>query len=232
MNDQSAQSCSFCGYLFEDFATGAAVNSTSPSKNNVENDKPGELNTVPNSFEQSADSTSFTPASNSGQSPYFVVKKSIFSSIASMVVYLGFLLLVSVSSGFSIYSVALVLVFILVSIIPNLYTPRRYEFYDSSMVMHRTVGADKEIPYSELSFLDSPMGGGRQQIVLSQSGGQRRRPIIIGKNPSSEQLGMDLKTFLNMKLNKNPARNAIPDKIGSKDQQDSTNEDPGSSLSP
>ncbi len=99
---------------------------------------------------------------------------------------------------------------VLVAVVPALFSPRRFEFYDDAIKIHKILGGDSEIPYSNISLLDYPARGRSQQVVLSIAG--QRRPLVIGKNPTNQSLGMDLKQFLNSKLKKpEPAGNSGSD---------------------
>jgi hypothetical protein len=133
----------------------------------------------------------------------YVVSRSILGSIIPAIVYLVLIFSIGLFSGFTLYSIVLVIVFMLIAVIPGLFTPRRFEFYDSSLKTHKTVGGDTEIPYSDLKLVDNQFRGRGNQILLSVAG--QRRPLIIGKNPTNQSLGMDLKQFLTSKLKKTPA---------------------------
>ena len=209
MNDQTAQSCSFCGYLFEDYGTGT-VNQSSPPK--MDSTSTSDLNTVPET-QNPASTGTFTSTTGA---PLFVVGRSILGALVPSIAYLVFIVAIALFSAFSLYSVVLVLFFIVAAVIPSLMAPRRFEFYDDSLKVHKTIGRDSEFPYSSVSMLDYPNRGRRQQMVLSVVG--QRRPLIIGKNPSNAQLGMDLKQFLNSKLNK-------PKSGSSSEQENSTSPD-------
>ncbi len=203
MNDQNAQSCSFCGYLFEDYGTGTVTGmspspvTTGTTDNNLNAvPEPSNLDATPLS---SYTSPSSSPAALGGTALY-VVSKSLLGSIIPALVYLFLIGSIGLFSGFSYYSIFLVVIFMLIAIVPGLFSPRRFEFYDNYLKTHKTIGGDSEIQYSELSLADYPTRGRSQQIVLSVAG--QRRPIILGKNPTNQQLGMDLRQFLNSKLKK------------------------------
>jgi len=200
VNDQSAQSCTFCGYLFEDYGTGTV----SPPKASaqVENDiKP---NTSPLTVDQnSAPMNTYAPSAMSGGAPLYLVSKSLLSSVVPALVYLVFIGFVGLSSGFSLYTILLIVFFMVVALVPALLSPRRFEFYEDSLKIHKTIGGDSEVMYSNLTMVDYPTRGRNPQIVLSAEG--QRRPIVIAKNPTNQNLGMDLKQFLTTKLKKTPS---------------------------
>jgi hypothetical protein len=205
MNDQSAQSCSFCGYLFEDYGTGTVGGTTpppiSPPSSNTASTVDGNFNTIPAVSESDSNSgPSYASVPNSSGSPIFVVSKSIWGTIAPTLIYLFLIGSVGFFSSFSVFTLLLVVFFIVVAVIPGLMQPRRFEFYDNSLKVHRTIGGDSELAYSNVSVVDYPARGRSQQTVLSVTG--QRRPLVIGKNPSNKELGMDLKQFLNSKLKK------------------------------
>lgn len=196
MNDANVQSCTFCGYLFENYGTGTV---SGPKANQTADPS---LNTVQPQPDQNVPPVSGSYSSISPGTSLYTVSRSLVGSLIPALLYLFFIGSVGLFSGFNIYSILLVVFFVLVAVIPALYTPRLFEFYDDHLRIHKTVGKDSEIPYSDLTMVDNPVRARGQQIVLSASG--QRRPIVISKNPSNQQLGMDLKTFLNSKLKKNP----------------------------
>ncbi len=151
----------------------------------------------------------------------FLVSKSLLSMVVPSLVYLVFIGFVGLSSGFSIYTVVLVAFFLLVALVPALLSPRRFEFYDDSLKIQKTIGKGSEYPYSEMTLLDPPARGRGQQIVLSVTG--QRRPIVIPKNPTSQNLNMDLRQFLSGKLKKPPtpgnsANTSTPDQNETNDE--------------
>ena len=221
INDASAQSCSFCGYLFEDYGTGT-VNPPKTSQSQVAENQ---FNTSSQDQEPTSIpsvSTSANPGISS-ETAVFVVSRSILSTIVPSLAYLLFIGFVGLSSGFSLYTILLIGFFLVVALVPALLAPRRFEFYDDSLKIHKTIGGDSEIPYSELSLVEySPRARG-QQIVLSATG--RRRPIVIPKNPTNQGLNMDLKQFLTGKLKKAPAPGS-KESASPTNQQGTENENP------
>ena len=198
MNDQSAQSCTFCGYLFEDYGTGTVSATPAKSEANLKVDQ--NLNTVPPSTSEGVNPGSYASTPVSTGTALYVVKKSLLTSIVPALIYLFFIGSVGLFSGYDLYSILLVVFLVLVAVVPALFAPRRFEFYDDSMKIHKIVGKESEISYSNLTLLDYPARGRGQQVVLSAAG--QRRPLVIGKNPTNQSLGMDLKQFLNSKLKK------------------------------
>jgi hypothetical protein len=197
VNDQSAQSCTFCGYLFEDYGTGTV----SPPKaaSPVENDN--KLNAMPLSTDQnSVPKNTYAPSAMSTGAPLYLVSKSLLSSVVPALVYLIFIGFVGLSSGFSLYTIGLIAFFMVIALVPALLSPSRFEFYEDSLKVHKTIGGDSEVMYSNLTLVDYPTRGRSPQIVLSAEG--QRRPIVIGKNPTNQNLGMDLKQFLTTKVKK------------------------------
>ena len=201
LNAQDAQSCKYCGYIFEDFSNTGTSNTTppqwpQPSSNNFAATPPADA--IPNQ-----------PTVSTG-SPLFVVSRSMLSSLAPGIVYLVFVAIFSVASGFSIYSLGVIVIFILVATVPVLFTPRKYEFYDGSLRITKIIGGTSEIPYSDLEIQDYPMKR-RPRIILSVAG--QRRSIIIPGNPTSAELGEDLNQFLHKKLKRydpNPRSQPTP----------------------
>jgi len=200
MNDQNAQSCSFCGYIFEDFGSGTVSSGSASSSNDtsasIQNDN---INKVPTPADQVSTIPSSTSTVSTG-SPLFVVTRSFLATILPSLIYLFLIFAVGIYSGFSYYSILLVVLFLIIAVLPSLFSPRRFEFYDNSLKTHKIIGGDAEIPYSSLTMLDSPIRGRSQQIALSVAG--QRRPIVINKNPKNQDLGVDLRQFLTSKLKK------------------------------
>ncbi|MDA4129959.1 MAG: hypothetical protein OK457_04235 [Thaumarchaeota archaeon] len=209
-NAQSANACKFCGYIFEDFKT-AGLSSTdgniAPPASKVSVDE--NLNTVPtnsnveNFPDISTSSTSPVSSINTGAA-VFVVSKSLLTSILPSLAYLVFVLLVTLSSGLNLYTLGIFVFFIAVAVLPQLFTPRRFEFYDDRVRVHKIIGGDSEIPYSDLTYSFFSRGK-RSQIVLS-SLTRRRQQLAIPSNPINKDLGMDLNKFLETKMKKPEAK--------------------------
>jgi hypothetical protein len=219
INDASAQSCTFCGYLFEDYGTGTV----SPPK---AESPPASDNTISTPMEQiPAPPASYTSPVISGGAPLFLVSKTLLSTVIPSLIYLVFIGFVGLSSGFSLYTVALIAFFLIVALVPALLSPRRFEFYDDSLKIQKTIGGVSEYPYSEMTLMDPPARGRSQQIVLSITG--QRRPVIIPKNPTSQNLNMDLRQFLSGKLKK-PQTPGNSGTTGTSDQHETGDEGPDS----
>jgi hypothetical protein len=218
-NDANAQACSFCGYIFEDYSStgsNAVTSSTGsfssmpsalpqPSKQAASSpsrgydapprvDSPDQTNPIP-----ATPSYSSNPSANSLSTPLFVVSRSLLATLAPTIGYLVFIALFTLIGGLSLITIAVVVVFLIAAVVPSLFSPRRFEFYDNSLRMHKTIGSDTEIQYSDLSLYDVPQGR-RSRITLSAAG--QNRPIVIPGNPTNKELGMDLNQFLNSKLKK------------------------------
>jgi hypothetical protein len=202
-NDGNAQTCKFCGYIFENFSS-SQLNTTDKYESTTINQVPPPSEVLSTSTDSTAatqpsDLSSTDPFSTiSSGTPAFVAKKSIISSIIPSLAYLAFILFATASSGFSLYSLGIILFFILVFTLPTLVSPRRFEFYDDRLVLHKTIGADKVIPYSDLTF-NYVQRGRRSQIVLSSISGKVRQLLIPG-NPMNKDMGMDLRQFLEKKV--------------------------------
>ncbi len=112
-------------------------------------------------------------------------------------VFIGFFF---TTGGFSILSIVVILVFVLIAILPVLLSPRSYEFYDSSLKIHKIVGGDSEIPYSGLTLYEAATTGRRPQVVMTVAG--QRRPIVIQGNPTNKETGQTLNQFLGTRLKK------------------------------
>ena len=196
-NDQNAQSCKYCGFLFEDFGN-AGIRTSGDRSNPIpppQQEQPPSINTIPSREDNFGMSTSPT----STGTPLFTVSKSLLGSIVPSIVYLVFILFVTTTTSFSLLSVAFIAIFILISVLPALFTPRKYEFYDSLLRMHKIIGGDSDIPYTSLEVRDY-RAGRRPQIALLSA--EQKRPIVIPGNPANKELGEDLNQFLSKKLKK------------------------------
>ncbi len=219
-NDKNAQSCKYCGFLFEDFAssgirTGSA--STNPFPPPTQEQQPQSINAIP--APSVTDTFGMpTPITSIG-APLYTVSKSLLGSIVPSIVYLVFILFVTATTTFSLFSVAFITIFILISILPALFTSRKYEFFETSLRMHKIIGGDSEIPYTALEVRDY-RAGRRPQIVLLAAG--QKRPIVISGNPTNKELGLDLNQFLGKKL-----KRYIPEP---RNQQHSTSSDDDSAM--
>jgi hypothetical protein len=219
INDARAQSCTFCGYLFEDYGTGTV----SPPKAESQVVSDSAPASPPSPMEQNpAPSASYTSPIISGGAPLFLVSKSLLSTVIPSLIYLVFIGFVGLSSGFSIYTIVLIVFFLIVALVPALLAPRRFEFYDDSLKIQKTIGGTSETPYSGMTLLDSPARGRSQQIVLSVTG--QRRAIVIPKNPTNQNLNMDLKQFLTGKLKKPVTPGNSPGPTGTSDQHETGDE--------
>jgi hypothetical protein len=181
-NDERAHSCSYCGYIFEDFSS--------------------QTDTLSNSFATAAQNqpqvnTVDTKPPLAG-SPLFVVSRSLLSSLSLAIVYLVVIVFFGLYS--SVYFIIFVAFFLLLAVMPILLTPRKYEFFDTSLKIHKIVGGDTEISYSDLTLNESQAGRRRPQIVLSVEG--ERRMILIPGNPSNNELGLNLNEFLEKNVKK------------------------------
>lgn len=208
-NSQDALTCKSCGFNLESLRTTYAsdvsrpveegpIIDTSPPLDTNPIPKPFDANSNPKPFDTNPIPTSTIPPISSG-SPLFVVSKSLIGSILPIMAYLVFI------SIFGLFSspafISLIAIFILISVVPMLTSPRRYEFYDESLRMHKIVGGDSDISYSALTLHGSDTGARRAQIVVSVEG--QRRPFVIPGNPMNKELGQDLYQFLSVKLKKN-----------------------------
>jgi hypothetical protein len=191
-NDQSAKSCSFCGYIFEDYNTSGA-SATTTSKQD-----PTPAPQISNS--PSTTSYSSAPLESMAGIPIFSVSKSFVSTLIPTIVYLVFMLLIVVSTGFSIFSLVIIVIFLLIPTATTLFTPNRFEFYEDYMRTHKPVGGDTEYPYSELEIYNYPNNRRKERIYLSVSG--NRKLILVPKNPENKERNQDLKQFLETKLKK------------------------------
>jgi len=157
----------------------------------------------------------------------FLVSRSLLSTVIPSLIYLVFIGFVGLVSGFSLYTIVLVAFFLIVALVPALLAPRRFEFYDDSLRIQKTIGGTSEVPYSQMTLMDYPARGRNQQIVLSVTG--QRRPIVIPKNPTSQNLNMDLRQFLSGKLKK-PTTPGNSGNTGTSDQQETN--DSGTDSTP
>ena len=180
-NSADATTCKSCGYTFETFNASDAGSLSAPEEPTP-------------SFDSNETPTTPPPATLAG-SPLFEVNKSLTGSVIPLVIYLLFIGL----SGLilNVYFVLFILIFVLMTIVPILTSPRKYEFYSDSLKLHKIVGSDSEILYSNMTLYDSPRRGGIGLLVEGQ-----RRPILISGNPMNTELNQTLKEFLEKKLKK------------------------------
>lgn len=220
-NDQNAQMCKYCGYLFEDFSnaqmgTQSRSNYPTPLQNQEQQSPSGMDTTTPSSPDTFPISPQPTYATGS---PLFVVSRSLVSTILPAIVYLVFILSFVTTSSFDLFSIGLIAVFILIAVLPILFTPRRYVFFDDSLRIHKIIGGDSEIPYADIVLQDYTAGR-RQRIVLLAAG--QRRPIVISGNPTNKELGQDLSQFLSKKLKKPNPQSANQEQSSPSQDTDST----------
>jgi hypothetical protein len=189
-NDPDAETCKSCGYIFEDFSS-TGVSSPAQWGKPRDTSPPATDN-----FSQ--------PPRVSTDAPLFVVSKSLLGSLVPGIVYLLFISFFVVGTNFSIYSLGIIAIFILIGFLPVLFSTRSYEFFDGSLRMNKIIGASSEITYSDLEIRNISKGR-RVQIILSAAG--QRRAIVIPGNPTNRELGEDLIQFLEKKLKKKDSGN-------------------------
>ena len=85
-------------------------------------------------------------------------------------------------------------------------------------MIHKMVGHDTELPYSDVSLYEPVRGNRKSQVILAPQG--RKRAMIIPGNPTNDALGLDLKQFLEKRLKKYEPRPATEQT--SQDQTDNT----------
>ena len=219
LNDQNAQSCKYCGYIFENFNTNlldAATSSSniSPPASFSTQLPLSESTTISTQSEGTTSSFSTIPAAQSTIStgtPLYVVSRSIFTALLPALHYLLVFTFLGFIS-FSISSVLYLAFFIVIALVPTLFSPRRYEFYDNSLKVHKIVGGDTEHSYSDMTLYGVRGIGRRSQITLVVTG--KRGATVIPGNPINQELGKDLYQFLETKLKKynpKPEASMAPD---------------------
>jgi zinc-ribbon domain len=203
-NDPNAEVCKNCGYIFEDFSSPgiSAPPTASAYRPQEEQQSPSSFGTFP-AASQADNFPSPSSSMTSTGSPLFTVSKSLVSVVGPLVFYVAIIFFLTAGAGLSDYSLGLILIFALIFVLPVLFSPRKYEFYDSSLRIHKTLGGDTEIEYSDLEIYDYPVRG-RARIVLVAQG--QRRPIMISGDPVNSVLGQSLSEFLGKRLKKYSAR--------------------------
>lgn len=202
-NDYSAQSCKFCGYLFENYTISGANPPNYNSNSSWETKSTTE--TKVETEDQMSAPTSPNHTAISGSSPLFMATRPLLSSILPAVIYLLILASLGSFSSLNIFTISLIAVFILIVAVPILTAPRKYMFFENSLLIHKFVGSDKKLLYSDLTLYDLPPGFKRPRIVLGVAG--HTRPIGIPGNPTNKDLGESLYQFLEKSLKKQDNRN-------------------------
>jgi hypothetical protein len=192
INDSSAQSCSYCGYIFENVAPVDAGSF------------PSQRDAAPTNVLSQPDATaspSYSTTAQSGLVPVFVVKSSwrdrnhlpslIFGIIITavyIVLYLPFYASANYNIGSFIF-----LIFPFLFILPAFTSNRTFEFYENSLTI-RGIGSVKEIPYSEISAVSTVRG--RTFIQLKNSW----RAIRLQGTIKSNTAGQDPYEWLSNKI--------------------------------
>jgi hypothetical protein len=212
VNDSSAQSCKYCGYIFEDVSPASTPSSVS-SAGEI---SPQNVITPP---EGAIPSTIYKSPSFQSSAPVFVVssswrdRRNLTSIIIGAVLAIFYIVsdLPAISgSGFSVTSL-IFLIFPALFIVPAFLSSRTYEFYDNVLVI-KGVGSNREIPYSQISAVSNYRGA----IVLQLSN-QWRQIRVQGKIKSNTS-GVDLPAWLNQKVK--PQQPPDPDKSSAQDTGD------------
>ncbi len=194
VNDSTAQSCKYCGYIFEDVSPTGTTSSVSTA---------GEISpqNVVTPPEGPIPVSSYQSPSFQSSAPVFVVSSSwrdrrnltsIIIGAVLAVFYIVSDLPIITGSGFSVTSLVF-LIFPALFILPAFLSSRTYEFYDNALVI-RGVGSNREIPYSQISAVSNYRGA----LVL-QLNNQWRQVRVQGKIKSTT-VGVDLPTWLNQKI--------------------------------
>ncbi|MDG7001355.1 MAG: hypothetical protein JRN15_19840 [Nitrososphaerota archaeon] len=202
-NDQKSKSCKNCGYVFIDDFGSSSVDTSSES--NLASSPHEEQDLWKTNLSTPLPSTDTSPVSSASSSgaPLYVVSKPLLGSIAPVLLYIVLIFFLTGGTNFSILSIGIIAIFVVAAIFQVLVSTRKYEFYDDSLRMHKTIGGDSEVQYSQLEKYDYPVGR-RPRLVLSAAG--HRRPIVIPGNPSNGEQGVDLNQFLTKKLKKHESQ--------------------------
>ncbi len=190
MNDSNVEACTYCGYIFEDFVT--KNNQTQIPSSKFKREPQAEIPSV----------SAGIPTTEG--SPVFVASTSLLSALVPLAFYIaiGFF---AFSSGAGAISIALFAFIVVFAVIPLLNAPRKFEFYDDSLKIHRTLRGITVIPYSDITISEFSSGFRKStRTYLSIKG--RRRPIALPGNPTSKELGVDLKQWLTQKLQSNKTK--------------------------
>lgn len=218
-NSQDATTCKSCGYTFEQFSVNDAGNVSDQNEpSHAFDTEPIEssttLNTEPMASSPSFDTrpmASTPPPTVPTGVPLFTISKSILGSIIPLIIYILF---IGLSGLFlSLYFAIFIAIFVLMTVVPMLTSPRKFEFYSDSLRLHKIVGGDSEILYSNMTLYEYPRRG---QIGLIVEG--QRRPIVVSGNPMNSELNQNLKQFLEGKLKKfnaKPETESQPESSGS-----------------
>lgn len=198
VNDSSAESCKYCGYIFEDVSTSNTTSSrpalTDIAPENVV-DEPA-LSTPQSGFGSSVSQAT-------GSAPVFVLKSSwkdrtnlprVILGLALSVFYILLNVPVFAGGAYSLYNLVF-LVILIPFLLPIVTANKTYEFFDNSLVI-RGVGSNRDIPYSEISGVTNVRG--RIYLQMKNQFRQVRVQGVVKSNTS----GMDLVPWLNQKNRK------------------------------
>lgn len=161
-----------------------------------------------------------------------MVSRSILTALLPALLYLLVFTFLGFIS-FSISSILYLAFFIVIALVPTLFSPRKYEFYDNSLKIHKIIGGDTEHSYSDMTLYGIRGMGRRSQITLVVTG--KRGATVIPGNPTNQELGKDLYQFLETKLKKyNPkpeAATTTPDEERQQSTSMEGGEDEGRNVS-
>jgi hypothetical protein len=199
VNDSAAESCTYCGYIFEDVAAKKSLS----SPNGVSEAAP--TNVVQNNPAPANRSFASTPTENNPSSAVFVVKSSwkdrrnIPSIIIAVLVILFYVAsYVPAIESSSLSPVSLIfLVIPFVFILPLITNNKTFEFYDSYLSISG-LGSHQTIPYSEIISVNNYRG--RILIQLKNTW----RQVRVQGTVVSNSTGQDLVAWLNQKIKKEP----------------------------
>jgi hypothetical protein len=209
-NDDRAEACSYCGYIFEDIkqsSSGYVSQSDfgGDPRGRFEVTSPHDTTGALRSTSEERDGTTsfgINEAPQTGEPEYTIStrlgeRRSIASIVFSFVLGSFFVLINFFGEGISYFAILISLVFFvpaIVSIIRGLLYWKKFDFYPNSLVILGRAGKIWEIPYSEILDVRKLRTGrsGAIHLVLKSN----RRGILIPGDPLGKRNNEDLFTYL------------------------------------
>jgi hypothetical protein len=193
VNDDSAESCKYCGYIFEGVST--ARSATEALNVNTSAAQDTQPDTIPRARSRNS---SIIP---SGSSATFVLKSSWkdrrnLPSVIVGVLLAAFYIIINLPFSYGSSFSAETLIFLIIPVLfvlPAFTSNKTYEFFDNSVVISG-IGSRREIPYSEVASVAEVRG----RIYLQLK--NQWRQIRVQGNTISNTSGQELAEWLSKKI--------------------------------
>ncbi len=207
VNDASAESCKYCGYLFEDSSLNRIQVTPNVAPQNV---------VPPSGVAVQPVASSPVPRPQTS-TPVFVISKSWKDkrNLGSFIVPIFLVILILFSGGFDVFSL-LFLIVPVVFILPIFLSNKTFEFYENSLIVSGGRGMQQQIQYSDISEVKPNQRSGNSFYLVLKN---QWRGILIQGTLKAKTIDADPFTWLSRKIQ--DQSNADADTNSDKEPKDS-----------